>query len=72
MTLLNIENTYRVIVDVAFGSGILSNLIACANQATHFAAPRDRTFETREPIRIRRGASIVCDADGFQGPSDKI
>ena len=70
-TLLNPKDTYCVFVGDPFSDSILSNLSG-ANQATHFSPPGDRAFENREPIRIRRTANIVRDADSLQSPSDQI
>lgn len=70
--LLDTKNTYRVFVDITFSGSILSNLVTCANHATHFPPPRDRMLKTREPVHVRSVASIVCDADSFQSPSDEI
>ena len=70
--LLNSKNTHRVFVDVTLGGSVLSNLLTGADQATHFPPPRDRSFETREPVRIRRVADIICDANSLQGTSNEI
>jgi hypothetical protein len=71
-TPLNSKDTYCVFVDNPFSDGIPSNLLASANQAASCSPPRDRPFETCEPVRIWGVANIVCDTDGFQGPSDEI
>jgi hypothetical protein len=70
--LLRPNNTYCIFVDITFGGSILSNLLAGTDKATHFPPPRDRPFKTGEPVRIRGGANVVCDANGLQGPSDEI
>ena len=70
--LLNPKDTHRIFVDITLGRSILSNLLTGANQTTHFPPPRDGSFETREPVRIRRVADIICDANSLQGTSNEI
>ena len=69
---VELKETYSVFVDITFSGGVLSNLLAGADQATHFSPSGERAFETGKPIRIRRTANIVCDADRLQSPSDEI
>jgi hypothetical protein len=38
-TLLRPKDTYRIFIDITFSGSILSNLIAGANQTTHFPPP---------------------------------
>ena len=68
------KNTHCIFVDITLGGSILSNSLIGADQATKFPPPRDRSFETRKPVRIRRVTDIdvICDADSFQSTSDEI
>jgi len=70
--LLNPKNTHRIFVDITLGGSILSNLLTGTDQATHFPPTRDGSFETRKPVRIRRVADIICDANSLQSTSDEI